>query len=65
MYHSVIFRLISPYNPNLTNKVIVSKNGTSAEYRWRFQYHQYVHERSGHQYFSGGAGINSISADAF
>jgi hypothetical protein len=33
MYHSGhFFGLISAYNPNVTNKVIVSKNGTSAAY---------------------------------
>jgi hypothetical protein len=31
MYHSG-FGLISAYNPNVTNKVTVSKNGTSAAY---------------------------------
>jgi hypothetical protein len=32
MYHSGHFGLISAYNPNVTNKVTVSKNGTSAAY---------------------------------
>jgi hypothetical protein len=33
MYHSGhFFGLISAYNPNVTNKVTVSKNGTSAAY---------------------------------
>ncbi|WP_426091337.1 TonB-dependent receptor [Flavobacterium sp. DSR3-2] len=67
MYHSGhFFGLISAFNPNLTNKVIVSKNGTSAEYSdgvsstINMQTKDLVSN-----IFSGGGGINSISADAF
>ncbi len=67
MYHSGhFFGLISPYNPNLTNKVIVSKNGTSAEYSDGVSstINMYTKDLLSNT-FSGGAGINSISADAF
>ena len=67
MYHSGhFFGLISAYNPNLTSKVIVSKNGTSAEYSdgvsstINMQTKDVVTN-----VFSGGGGINLISADAF
>lgn len=67
MYHSGhFFGLISAYNPNLTNKVVVSKNGTSAEYSdgvsstINMQTKDVVTN-----VFSGGGGINLISADAF
>ncbi|WP_073371557.1 TonB-dependent receptor [Flavobacterium fluvii] len=67
MYHSGhFFGLISAYNPNLTNKVVVSKNGTSAEYSdgvsstINMQTKDVVNN-----VFSGGGGINLISADAF
>ncbi len=67
MYHSGhFFGLISAFNPNLTNKVIVSKNGTSAEYSdgvsstINMQTKDLVSNL-----FSGGAGINLVSADAF
>tara|TARA_R110000868_G_scaffold411545_1_gene705223 strand:- start:111 stop:2681 length:2571 start_codon:yes stop_codon:yes gene_type:complete len=67
MYHSGhFFGLISAYNPNLTNKVIVTKNGTSSEFSDgvsstinMFTKNELVGK------FSGGAGINFISADAF
>lgn len=67
MYHSGhFFGLISPYNPNLTNKVIVSKNGTSAEYSDGVSstINMYTKDLISNT-FSGGAGINSISADTF
>ncbi|MFV8467209.1 carboxypeptidase-like regulatory domain-containing protein [Flavobacterium sp. LB1P62] len=67
MYHSGhFFGLISAYNPNLTNKVIVSKNGTSAEYSDGVSstINMYTKDFVTNT-FSGGAGINSISADAF
>ena len=67
MYHSGhFFGLISAYNPNLTNKVIVSKNGTSAEYSDGVSstINMYTKDLVSNT-FSGGAGINSISADAF
>lgn len=67
MYHSGhFFGLISAYNPNLTSKIIVSKNGTSAEYSdgvsstINMQTKDVVNN-----IFSGGGGINLISADAF
>jgi hypothetical protein len=67
MYHSGhFFGLISAYNPNLTNKVIVTKNGTSSEFSDgvsstinMFTKNELVGK------ISGGAGINLISADAF
>ena len=67
MYHSGhFFGLISAYNPNLTNKVIVSKNGTSAEYSDGVSstINMYTKDLISNT-FSCGAGINSISADAF
>ncbi|WP_426094641.1 TonB-dependent receptor [Flavobacterium sp. DSR2-3-3] len=67
MYHSGhFFGLISAFNPNLTNKVIVGKNGTSAEYSdgvsstINMQTKDLVSN-----IFFGGAGINLVSADAF
>lgn len=67
MYHSGhFFGLISAYNPNLTSKVVVSKNGTSAEYSdgvsstINMQTKDVVNN-----VFSGGGGINLISADVF
>lgn len=67
MYHSGhFFGLISAYNPNLTNKVVVSKNGTSAEFSDGVSstINMYTKNLLTNT-FSGGAGINSISADAF
>jgi hypothetical protein len=67
MYHSGhFFGLISAYNPNLTNKIIVTKNGTSAEYSdgvsstINMSTNDVVKNA-----FSGGGGINLISTDAF
>jgi hypothetical protein len=67
MYHSGhFFGLISAYNPNLTNKVIVSKNGTSAEYSDGVSSTINMQTKDAvKNIFSGGAGINLISADAF
>ncbi|MFV7235687.1 carboxypeptidase-like regulatory domain-containing protein [Flavobacterium sp. ZB4R12] len=67
MYHSGhFFGLISAYNPNLTNKVIVSKNGTSAEYSDGVSSTINMHTKDAvTNTFSGGGGINLISADAF
>jgi len=67
MYHSGhFFGLISAYNPNLTNKVIVSKNGTSAEYSDGVSSTINMFTKDDvTNTFSGGAGINLISADAF
>jgi hypothetical protein len=67
MYHSGhFFGLISAYNPNLTNKVIVTKNGTSAEYSDGVSstINMSTKDEVGNA-FSGGAGINLISADAY
>ncbi|KQX04580.1 hypothetical protein ASC72_22620 [Flavobacterium sp. Root420] len=67
MYHSGhFFGLISAYNPNLTSKVIVSKNGTSAEYSDGVSstINMYTKDLVSNT-FSGGAGINCISADFF
>jgi hypothetical protein len=67
MYHSGhFFGLISAYNPNLTNKVIVTKNGTSSEFSDGVSstINMFTkNELTGK--FSGGAGANLISADAF
>ncbi|MFV5687872.1 carboxypeptidase-like regulatory domain-containing protein [Flavobacterium sp. ZT3R25] len=67
MYHSGhFFGLISAYNPNLTNKVIVSKNGTSAEYSDGVSSTINMQTKDDvTTVFSGGGGINLISADAF
>lgn len=67
MYHSGhFFGLISAYNPNLTNKVIVSKNGTSAEYSDGVSSTINMQTKDDvTNVFSGGAGINLISTDAF
>lgn len=67
MYHSGhFFGLISAYNPNLTNKVEVIKNGTSAAYSDGVSSTILMHtnDKIGNA-FSGGAGMNLISADAF
>jgi len=67
MYHSGhFFGLISAYNPNITNKVVVSKNGTSAEFSdgvsstINMSTNDVITNT-----FSGGGGMNLISADAF
>ena len=67
MYHSGhFFGLISAYNPNLTNKVIVTKNGTSAEYSDGVSstINMFTNDEVSNS-ISGGAGINLINADAF
>lgn len=67
MYHSGhFFGLISAYNPYLTNKVIVSKNGTSSAFSDGVSSTINMFSKD-HitNTFSGGAGINLISADAF
>ena len=67
MYHSGhFFGLISAYNPNLTSKVVVTKNGTSSEFSDGVSstINMYTkNELTGK--FSGGAGANLISADVF
>jgi hypothetical protein len=67
MYHSGhFFGLISAYNPNITNKVIVTKNGTSAEYSEGVSstINMFTNDKI-NSTFSGGAGINLINSDAF
>ena len=67
MYHSGhFFGFISAYNPNLTNKVIVAKNGTSSEYSDGVSstISMFTKDEVTGK-FSGGAGINLINADAF
>jgi hypothetical protein len=67
MYHSGhFFGLISAYNPNITNKVIVTKNGTSAEYSEGVSstINMFTNDKINNT-FSGGAGINLINSDAF
>ncbi|MFV8370764.1 TonB-dependent receptor [Flavobacterium sp. LB2R40] len=67
MYHSGhFFGLISAYNPNLTSKVIVSKNGTSAAYSDGVSSTINMQTKDDvTTVFSGGGGINLISTDAF
>jgi len=67
MYHSGhFFGLISAYNPNVTNKVVVSKNGTSAAFSDGVSstINMSTNDKVGTA-FSGGGGVNLISADAF
>ncbi|MBX9889152.1 MAG: TonB-dependent receptor [Flavobacteriaceae bacterium] len=67
MYHSGhFFGLISAYNPNVTNKVTVSKNGTSAAYSDGVSstINMSTNDKVGNS-FKGGFGINLISTDAF
>lgn len=67
MYHSGhFFGLISAYNPNVTNKVTVSKNGTSAAFSDGVSstINMNTNDKVGST-FSGGGGINLISADVF
>lgn len=67
MYHTGhFFGLISAFNPYLTNKVSVVKNGTSAYYNDGVS--SLVSMETSDQVaseFSGGAGFNLISVDAF
>ncbi|MGA9639400.1 TonB-dependent receptor [Flavobacterium sp.] len=67
MYHSGhFFGLISAYNPNLTEKVIVTKNGTSAEFSDGVSSTIAMFTKNEvSTKLSGGAGINLIDADAF
>lgn len=67
MYHSGhFFGLISAYNPNVTNKVTVSKNGTSAAYSDGVSstINMSTNDKIGTT-ISGGGGVNLISSDAF
>jgi hypothetical protein len=67
MYHSGhFFGLISAYNPNLTNKVVVIKNGTSSEFSDGVSstINMFTKNEIDNK-FSGGAGLNLINVDAF
>jgi hypothetical protein len=67
MYHSGhFFGLISAYNPNVTNTVTVSKNGTSAAYSDGVSstINMNTNDKIGTT-ISGGGGVNLISADGF
>lgn len=67
MYHSGhFFGLISAYNPNLTNRVVVTKNGTSSEFSDGVSstINMFTKNEIDNK-LSGGAGLNLISADAF
>jgi hypothetical protein len=67
MYHSGhFFGLISAYNPNVTNKVTVSKNGTSAAFSDGVSstINMSTNDKVGTT-LSGGGGANLISADAY
>lgn len=67
MYHSGhFFGLISAYNPYLTNKVTVTKNGTSSEFSDGVSstINMSTKNKIG-DVFTGGLGINLIHADAF
>jgi len=67
MYHSGhFFGLISAYNPNLTNKVTVTKNGTSSEFSDGVSstINMSTKDVLTHK-FQGGVGVNLINADVF
>lgn len=67
MYHAGhFFGLISAYNPYLTKKVTVTKNGTSS--RFSDGVSSTINMETSNRItnkFSGGAGFNLLSADAF
>jgi len=67
MYHAGhFFGLISAYNPYLTKKVTVTKNGTSSAYSDGVS--STINMETSNRItnkFSGGAGFNLLSADAF
>ncbi|GAA4239181.1 TonB-dependent receptor [Postechiella marina] len=67
MYHSGhFFGLISAYNPYLTNKVVVTKNGTSSEFNEGVSSTINMSTKNKiTNTFSGGAGASLIHADAF
>ncbi|MGB5419233.1 carboxypeptidase-like regulatory domain-containing protein [Algibacter sp.] len=67
MYHSGhFFGLISAYNPYLTNKVVVTKNGTSSEFSDGVSSTINMSTKNAiEEKFSGGFGANLIHADAF
>ena len=67
MYHSGhFFGLISAYNPYLTKKVSVTKNGTSSAFSDGVSstINMETSDRITNK-FSGGAGFNLLSADVF
>ncbi|GGK35489.1 TonB-dependent receptor [Yeosuana aromativorans] len=67
MYHAGhFFGLISAYNPNLTTKVIVTKNGTSSEFSDGVSstISMLTKDKIGNE-VSGGIGANLLSGDAF
>lgn len=67
MYHSGhFFGLISAYNPNLTNKVVVAKNGTSAEFSDGVSstINMFTKNEIGDK-ITGGFGINLLNIDVF
>ncbi len=67
MYHAGhFFGLISAYNPYLTNKVIVVKNGTSSEFSDGVSstISMFTKDKIGKD-VSGGIGANLLSGDAF
>ncbi len=67
MYHSGhFFGLISAYNPYLTNKVVVTKNGTSSEFSDGVSstINMFTKDEAGTG-VSGGFGANLIHTDAF
>ena len=67
MYHSGhFFGLISAYNPYLTDKVVVTKNGTSSEFSDGVSSTINMSTKNEiNNQFSGGFGANLIHADAF
>jgi hypothetical protein len=66
MYHSGhFFGLISAYNPNVTNKVTVSKTELALPIAMEFRVlNMSTNDKVGTT-ISGGGGVNLISADAF
>ncbi|RIA08929.1 outer membrane receptor for ferrienterochelin and colicin [Flavobacteriaceae bacterium MAR_2010_72] len=67
MYHSGhFFGLISAYNPYLTDKVIVTKNGTSTQYSDGVSSTINIFTKDKiNSKINGGTGLNLISTDAF
>ncbi len=67
MYHSGhFFGLISAYNPNLTEKVVVTKNGTSSEFSDGVSSTINMFTKDDvNDRLRGGFGVNLINADAF
>ncbi|WP_233164066.1 TonB-dependent receptor plug domain-containing protein [Snuella sedimenti] len=67
MYHSGhFFGLISAYNPYLTDKVVVTKNGTSSEFSDGVSSTVNMFTKNKlNTKLSGGAGLNLLHADAF